>query len=112
MAFAGRVGLEIMLDSLSSTANTNDIIRTLFNEELGAVLQIRKSDEIEFNRAFANCGPPRGLIHRIGRVPETDKQGLTIFHGAEEIYRESRIYLQQRWASSSYRSKKPKAKRP
>ena len=37
MMFAGRSGVDIMLDDLCRSVDTGDIIETLFNEELGAV---------------------------------------------------------------------------
>lgn len=54
MTFAGRCGMNIMLDSICSN-KTPSIIETLFNEELGAVFQVRKRDEINFRRCFATC---------------------------------------------------------
>ena len=102
MMFAGRCGLEIMTDSLSSSKSTGAIMEALFSEELGGVFQVRKRDEIEFNRAFASCGPPRGLIKRIGRVPASKKQELVIYHYNGLIFRASRAQLQQRWAATSY----------
>lgn len=102
MMFAGRCGLEIMLDSMCQTSKTRDVVETLFNEELGAVFQIRHSDEINFHRCFATCGPPDGLIKKIGRVSSHGKQDLAIYHGSTLVYRSSRAALQQRWASTSH----------
>lgn len=102
MMFAGRCGLDIMFDQLSTNTRTEDILETLFTEELGAVFQVRKHDEIEFHRCFATCGPPPGLIKKIGRVSKTSQQDLTIRHGLNTIYRESRSYLQQKWAFTSH----------
>ena len=102
MMFAGHCGLAIMLDTICNSSNTKDMIETLFNEELGAVFQVRPSDEMNFHRCFATCGPPEGLIKKIGRVPASSKQDLTIYHGATLVYRASRSALQQRWASTSY----------
>lgn len=103
MMFAGRVGMNIMLDSLCPDTQTPNVIETLFNEELGAVFQVRKSDEINFIRCFATCGPPDGLIKKIGSIPPKTKQDLTIYRGATLIYRGARTTLQQRWASTSHR---------
>lgn len=103
MMFAGRCGVEVMLDSLCNGVNTRDLIETLFNEELGAVFQVRKRDETNFHRCFATCGPPQGLIKKIGRVSSSEKQEITIYHGSNLVYRSSRATLQQRWASTSYR---------
>ena len=102
MMFAGRCGMDIMLDSLCPNAQKWHIIETLFNEELGAVFQVRKSDEINFHRCFATCGPPDGLIKKIGSIPSKHKQDLTIYHGATLIYRSARTILQQRWSSTSH----------
>ena len=102
MAFAGRCGLEIMLDTLCPSSSTPDIMEALWNEELGAVFQVRKRDEINFIRCFATCGPPSGLIKKIGRVPPAPKQDITMYHGATLVYRGKRAALQQRWSSTSY----------
>lgn len=55
MAIAGRCGVNIMLDSICGSTSTAEIISTLFNEELGAVFQVKKSQEINLNRCFATC---------------------------------------------------------
>ena len=55
MMFAGRCGMNIMLDNICPNTKTPSIIETLFNEELGAVFQVRKRDEINFRRCFATC---------------------------------------------------------
>ena len=102
MMFAGRCGLEIMLDELCQSTNTADLLESFFNEELGAVFQVRKKDEINFHRCFATCGPPHGLITKIGRIPSVAKQELSICYGFRTVYRASRNMLQQRWASTSH----------
>ncbi|KAL8785899.1 MAG: hypothetical protein Q9195_008444 [Heterodermia aff. obscurata] len=102
MMFAGHAGVEIMLDTICPSNSTPDIISTLFNEELGAVFQVHKRDEINFIRCFATCGPPSGLLNKIGRVPPASKQNLTIYHRATLIHRAPRTSLQARWSSTSY----------
>lgn len=102
MMFAGRCGLEIMLDGISHSGEPKDVIETLFNEELGAVFQVRKKDEVEFNRCFATCGPPPGMIKKIGRVPSSSKQEISLAHGSKIIYRNTRRSLQQRWSATSH----------
>lgn len=102
MMFAGRCGAEVMLDQICASSRTPDLIETLFNEELGAVFQIRKKDEIEFNSCFSTCGPPPGLIRRIGRVPSSKKQELALSCGGRNVYRETRTKLQQTWSATSH----------
>ena len=106
MMFAGRCGLEIMLDHLCPTKSPSHLMKALFNEELSAVFQVRKKHEIDFQRCFATCGPPPGMIRKIGRVPEASKQELSLRHGADIIYRASRSSLQQRWSATSYHMQK------
>ena len=102
MMFAGRCGLQLLVDDLCKTTDTKNLVETLFNEELGAVFQIRKRDITEFHRCFATCGPPAGMLKTIGRIPRKKQQDLTIHYGARVIYQASRASLQQRWASTSY----------
>ncbi|EXJ91663.1 phosphoribosylformylglycinamidine synthase [Capronia epimyces CBS 606.96] len=103
MAFAGRCGIEIMINDICSSPHTPDVIAALFNEELGAVFQVRKEDENRFKACFATCGPPPGLIHKIGRVSsKSNTQNMAIYYGAKLIYRASRGELQKKWSNTSY----------
>ncbi|KAL6703431.1 phosphoribosylformylglycinamidine synthase [Coniothyrium glycines] len=106
MMFAGRCGLEIMLDKVAKSTEPKDLLEALFNEELGAVFQVRKKDEVAFNRCFATCGPPPGMVTKIGRVPEITKQEISLAFGSQIVYRASRSALQQRWSETSYRLQK------
>lgn len=105
MAIAGRCGVNVMLDSLCRTTEASEIISSLFSEELGAVFQVRKTDEINFHRCFATCGPPQGLIKKIGQVSRKSSNGspdLAVYHGADPIFRRPVHLLQQLWASTSH----------
>ncbi|EER41069.1 phosphoribosylformylglycinamidine synthase [Histoplasma capsulatum H143] len=102
MMFAGRCGVQIMLDDICRSSNTHHALETLFNEELGAVFQVRKKHETQFRSCFSTCGPPPGLIFRIGRVSGKSRQDLAIYHDSTLIYRNSRAQLQQTWASTSH----------
>jgi phosphoribosylformylglycinamidine synthase len=102
MMFAGRCGVELMIDNITRTSSTSHMLAALFNEELGAVFQVRKSDETNFNRCFATCGPPKGMIRKIGRIPATSKQKLSIRYGQQSILHMDRTELQQQWSKTSY----------
>ncbi|KAG6836978.1 hypothetical protein H0H93_016931 [Arthromyces matolae] len=98
MCFAGRVGAEISLDSLHS----QDPISTLFNEELGAVLQVRRSQLPDLLAIFVAAGFPSTSIHAIGRVNASQKdQSITIVHRAQTILKTSRDELQELWSETS-----------
>ena len=103
MMFAGHCGVQLMIDKICrNPKDTANLMESLFNEELGAVFQVRKKDEINFHRCFATCGPPPNLIKKIGRVAPASQQDLTIYHGANLVYRQSRNSLQQTWSATSY----------
>lgn len=103
MSFAGRCGIEIMINDICPTPNVPDVIECLFNEELGAVFQVRKEDENRFKACFATCGPPPGLIHKIGRVStKSTQQNMAIYHGGRLVHRATRADLQQKWSNTSY----------
>ena len=102
MMFAGRCGVEVALDGIASSKEIPDIIEALFNEELGAVFQVRKRDEAEFHKCFSTCGPPHGLIKNIGHVTQSSRQTITFRYGFDVIYSSPRKTLQQRWTTTSH----------
>lgn len=102
MMFAGRCGVDIMLDGISKSGNTEDVIDALFNEELGAVFQVKASDEMNFKRCFATCGPPPGLIRKFGVVKPRGKQSLTIRHAGGRFATLERAEMQQWWSKTSF----------
>ncbi|KAM7203851.1 putative phosphoribosylformylglycinamidine synthase [Naviculisporaceae sp. PSN 640] len=107
MMFAGRCGADIMLDGIANSRSIEDITAALFNEELGAVFQVRASDEINFKRCFATCGPPAGLIKKFGVVKPTTNQSLTIRYGEGAPFISlDRAEMQQWWTKTSYEMQK------
>jgi phosphoribosylformylglycinamidine synthase len=99
MMFAGRVGVGMSLDGLAG-ADDADIIRSLFNEELGAVVQIKESDLSKVTEIFASCGFPTESIKVVGEV--TNVQTLVIERDGRSLYKATRGELQQKWSSTSY----------
>src|SRR5690606_35568216 len=66
MAFAGGVGLRVSLDALlSGSSDEARVLSVLFNEELGAVLQIRRSDRADVFQCFRDVGMG-SAVHAIG----------------------------------------------
>ncbi len=85
MAFAGHCGLSVILDTLG-----NREVNILFNEELGAALQIRTSDLESVLDVFASNGLSE-CTHIIGTVVEGDEiafsqAGRTCLHGSRTDY--------------------------
>lgn len=102
MMFGGRCGAEIMLDGIAKSGSLSHVLEALFNEELGAIFQVRKSDEHNFLRCFATCGPPPGMVRKFGRIPETSKQQLAIRYHQQSVLHVDRVELQQYWTQTSY----------
>lgn len=101
MCFAGRVGIEVSLNSLQISSGP---IRILFNEELGAVMQVRDTQVEALNGIFEKAGFPPHLIHVIGHVNESSTdQKIAINFGPGPIYIGDRAKLQQIWAETSYK---------
>jgi phosphoribosylformylglycinamidine synthase len=95
MMFAGRKGASLNLDDLG-----NDLLAVLFNEELGAVLQVRLSDCEEVLEALMRAGLA-DCSHVIGNI--VDEQQLTITYQSEPVYSSSRKAMQSNWSELSYR---------
>jgi phosphoribosylformylglycinamidine synthase len=100
MAFAGHVGVRLSLDSLP---NGNHPIATLFNEELGAVVQIRETHLRALTDSFTKAGFPASFIHVIGKVNAAADQAFIVVHGSEELFSSTRHELQQVWAETSFK---------
>ena len=95
MTFASRCGLEIDLGSVS------DIVRALFNEELGVVLQVRADDQA----AVLTCLDSYGLgecSRVIGRVGQ-DHDDIQIIADGREQFRAARVDLHRAWSEVSWK---------
>ncbi|MFA6443302.1 MAG: phosphoribosylformylglycinamidine synthase, partial [Sterolibacterium sp.] len=117
MAFAGHVGVSLYLDALCYDALMNDVdgmerapelvegrlfdrlLAVLFNEELGAVLQIRRDRREQVMRVLreANLG---GAAHVIGTLNEQDE--VRIWRNAKLAFAAERSELQRTWSETSY----------
>ncbi|KAI1420277.1 CobB/CobQ-like glutamine amidotransferase domain-containing protein [Xylaria sp. FL1777] len=106
MIFAGRSAAEIYIDELVPFDSESNVLDTLFNEELGALFQVRKSDEARFRRCFATCGPPPGLLKKIGFTRSTTKQSLTIRYKGKSLVDLERAEMQQWWSATSFQMQK------
>ena len=104
MMFAGRCGADIVVDDFAKSES--DVVEALFNEELGAVFQVRKEDEMKFTRCFATCGPPHGLIKPVGYIRSTLQQSLIIRYKSKTLVDMSRGEMQQWWSTTSFEMQK------
>ena len=93
MMFTSRLGVDLDISELSG----GDSLSKLFNEELGAVIQIRSSDIPDLKNALDEA--LAGHIHIIGTFNST--QELVVNDG-DEVYRNSRARLETLWARTSF----------
>ena len=99
MAFAGRCGLNVDLTSLvANQANVNEAsIRALFNEELGAVIQIAKQDVVAVEALFKEADLALHTVATIG----TDEK-IVIRNQAGIVLEQNRADLQRAWQETSH----------
>lgn len=99
MAFAARCGLNVDLTSLvANQANVNEAcIRALFNEELGAVIQIAKQDVAAVEALFKEADLALHTVATIG----TDEK-IVIHNQAGIVLEQNRTDLQRAWQETSH----------
>jgi phosphoribosylformylglycinamidine synthase len=116
MAFAARCGVYLNIDMLTIDAHSADwgdykirpeqvqvqrdeaTIKALFNEELGAVIQIRKSQLIEVMQVLREAGLS-AHSHVIG-APQLDGK-ISVYRDAKCVLSATRIEMQQEWSRVS-----------
>jgi len=89
MQIATRTGLTVTLDALGADAGA-----ALFNEELGAVIQVRRADVEQARAAFA--GLP---VHEVATLRDDGK--LIVMHGGKLLLDEARQALHAAWSATS-----------
>ena len=105
MAFAVRCGLDVNMDAYTQAICTESksnqahaVLTALFNEELGAVIQIRQADLPAVQTAFKQAGLSN--VYSIGTISSADN--IRINSNGEMIFDESCLKLQQTWQQTSY----------
>ncbi|KAK0455144.1 phosphoribosylformylglycinamidine synthase [Armillaria borealis] len=97
MAFAGHVGVDILL----TDEDAADPLSALFNEELGAVVQVRRRDLEKLHKVFGDKGFSKHYIHTVG-VLNAD-QTVRVKHGTKTLFASPRSELQKKWSETSFR---------
>ena len=96
MMFAGHCGVTLRLPA---DLDRSAILRALFNEELGAVIQVLRdvSDDVERRFVAAGLG---ACVHAIGEINESDR--LLVTCGDRVIYERPRVELQRIWSETTF----------
>ncbi len=96
MSFAGHCGIDIDLFALGAS----DPLAALFNEELGAVIQVN-NDQLNIVKAHFELQGLGDYIHAIGQLNNSD--AINIKQGDEVLFESPRAELQAVWSETSYR---------
>lgn len=95
MSFAGHVGVTIKLDSLGQSP-----LPILFNEELGAVIQVRRADAETVFKRLHDAGLGKHS-HVIGTLNQQDS--IDILLHDKSVFSDTRTALQRAWSETSWR---------
>ncbi|MEM6998983.1 MAG: phosphoribosylformylglycinamidine synthase, partial [Pseudomonadota bacterium] len=93
MAFAGHTGIDISI-------NDDELIPALFNEELGAIIQVKKQHLKSVKDEFINSGFNEGSIQTLGTLNNDYK--LNIRHKDDDVLSIAIDELHRIWAATSY----------
>ncbi|AEF53385.1 phosphoribosylformylglycinamidine synthase [Marinomonas posidonica] len=96
MSFASHLGLNIDLDAMVSSAS--QVAPALFNEELGAVVQVNQADVEGVIAAYAKAGV---AVASIATLSGDDQ--IRVRLAGETLLEETRVNWQRVWSETSYR---------
>jgi phosphoribosylformylglycinamidine synthase len=107
MMFAGHAGVSVELDELcfARQAEAPDapdvaaLLAVLFNEELGAVLQVRRADTPAVMEAFF-AADLRAAFHVIGGLNGDDV--LRLERAGVPVFEERRVALRRAWSETTF----------
>lgn len=92
MSFAGNVGLDICLDE-----QPGDALSILFNEELGAVIQVSSEISEEIAQRFSTFDIPASVVATLNQSDNID-----IYQDGARLYSRSCVELLRTWSETSY----------
>lgn len=95
MAFAGRVGVDLLIPQ-----NITDELAFLFNEEVGAVIQIKNEHLTVVTESLVKSGFHKSDIHAIGSLNEDGL--IRVEHNNKQIYSTDLMKLHKLWSSTSF----------
>ena len=97
MTFASHIGMDIRLDECRG-----DDLGILFNEELGALVQVRRDDLADI---FVQCDDAGfNNVHEVARLNTSGT--ITILRGKTQLYSENAIALRRIWSETTYQLQK------
>ncbi|PVZ98545.1 hypothetical protein BB558_001729 [Smittium angustum] len=112
MGFAGHVGLSIDISQLlrDPSCIVESAVEALFNEELGAVIQVRVSEMEQVKKVFMDCGMRSEQLVDIGsvecKVGNSISDYITITGSNNTIFSRKCNELLSIWSETSYQIQK------
>ena len=119
MSFAGHCGVTLNLDPLTFDAAADDVdafkrnadeqlagrarelaIGALYNEELGAVIQIRAADRAKVMQVLREAGLAE-WTHVVGQLNDRDQ--IRVLRNNRPLYENKRDHVQRTWGEITYR---------
>ncbi|TMG74268.1 MAG: phosphoribosylformylglycinamidine synthase [Betaproteobacteria bacterium] len=119
MAFAAHCGVTLNVDALTFDAGAEDVdafkrnadeqlagrvreaaLRALFNEELGAIIQIRAADRAKVMQGLRDAGLAE-WTHVVGQLNNRDD--ILVTRNNVPLYQNKRDHVQRLWGEISYR---------
>ncbi|KAF9972432.1 hypothetical protein BGZ73_004453, partial [Actinomortierella ambigua] len=97
MAFAGHVGLKVDLSNV-----TDDVVAGLFNEELGAVIQVPTAELETLRAVFGAAGFPQESLVELGTVNAKGDDSIVVTHKGATVFEGDRVTLQRIWNETSF----------
>jgi phosphoribosylformylglycinamidine synthase len=97
MTFAGHCGLDLCLDALADDAK--ELAAVLFNEELGAVIQVHQDHTAEVLAQFSAAGLG-DCVAVIGKP--VNGPHVAISYNGQPVFGGERRLLQRQWSETSY----------
>ncbi|MEZ8445761.1 phosphoribosylformylglycinamidine synthase [Vibrio splendidus] len=105
MAFAGHCGVNADIAALlSASENSEDTLAVLFNEELGAVIQVR-NDDLDAVLSTLAANGLKACSHVIGSVVGEGEASdeVVIKSGADVVIQRNRTELRTIWAETTHK---------
>ena len=97
MAFAAHVGLSVNLDEVPG-----DVLSALFNEELGAVIQVRRRDVSHVRIVCESV-----TLKSVYEIATLNERGLIeIVSNGKQLFSDSGIALKRQWSETTFRMQK------
>ena len=100
MAFASRCGLDIDTHTIADDDSMSSQLAALFNEELGAVIQVKRGQSGQFLEVMQQFGLAQHT-HAIARVTQASR--LRISYQGKNLSQKPLTYWLRLWAETSYR---------